>query len=91
MCLFYSVMCHCVNRSVCKVTALKFKLWHVRYRMLSVCINCRCTDDSASSTCAEKTSSEGPSVKKHAADMMAVALERKKKLDKDKKKTLKRL
>jgi len=30
-------------------------------------------------------------VKKHAADMMAVALEQKKKLDKDKKKTLKRL
>jgi len=47
-------------------------------------------DNSASSMCSEKTS-DGPSVKKHAADMMAVALERKKKLDKDKKKTLKRL
>jgi len=48
-------------------------------------------DNSASSTIADKTTSDGPSVKKHATDMMAVALERKKKLDKDKKKTLKRL
>lgn len=50
----------------------------------------KCMDNSASSTCSERTA-DGPSVKKHAADMMAVALERKKKLDKDKKKSLKRL
>jgi len=56
-----------------------------------ICVNCRCSDNSASSACAEKAEPEGPSVKKHATDMMAVALERKKKLDKDKKKTLKRL
>jgi len=48
-------------------------------------------DDNSSSTCADRTASDGPLVKKHASDMMAVALERKKKLDKDKKKTLKRL
>jgi len=55
-----------------------------------ICVACRSVDNSASSTCSER-SSDGPSVKKHAADMMAVAQERKKKLDKDKKKTLKRL
>jgi len=53
-------------------------------------MHCRCMDNSESSASA-KTASEGPSVKKHGTDMMAVALERKKKLDKDKKKTLKRL
>lgn len=52
----------------------------------------RCSkDDSASTTTAATSKTEGPLAKKHAGDASSVAIERKKKLDKDKKKTLKRL